>query len=366
MTKSQSKIPFHNLTFHDDFPKLRNVEARLKIFLKCLRQTAQDIEVEAGRMTEDDCLGPYELINDTDERRIKRRGMRFLDCLHSSTGMRHLTDETRARLTSLRGGLPVANIATEHEADEIAAALHAEMPWMAPATEAVWHGLRASAREELPGLRFEPLVLVGSPGIGKSYWARRVAHHLAVPTTLIDATGEPATFALVGSQRGWSTATPGKLMQTVLRERHGGPLVIVDEVEKAGDIHSSKGTRHSLTDALLPLLERMTAENWQCPFFQIKCDMSWVNWVMTANSRQGLPEPLQSRCMVLDLPELTTIQLRHFAETEGVRRGLPDPAMLALMDVFDCGAIENASLSLRTVSRMLDRAQTLACQPMLN
>lgn len=155
-------------------------------------------------------------------------------------------------------------------------------------------------------------------------------------------------------------------MQTVLRERHGGPLVIIDEVEKSGDVHSNKGSRHTLTDALLPLLERMTAENWQCPFFQIKCDMSWVNCVMTANSRQGLPEPLQSRCMVLDLPDLTTGQLRHFAETEGARRGLPDPAMLALMDVFDCGEIENASLSLRTVSRMLDRAQTLACQPMLN
>lgn len=257
----------------------------------------------------------------------------------------------------------MARVATEHEADEIAAALHAEMPWMAPATEAVWHGLRASARG---GLRFTPLVLVGSPGIGKSHWARRLAHHLAVPTTMIDATGEPATFAIVGSQRGWSNATPGKLLQTILRERHGGPLVIVDEVEKSGDIHFSKGTRHSLTDALLPLLERMTAATWECPFFQIKCDMSWVNWVMTANSRQGLPEPLQSRCMVLDLPDLTTDQLRQFAETEGARRDLPAPAMAALMDVFDCGAIINAGLSLRTVSRMLDRAQTLAYKPLLN
>jgi len=110
----------------------------------------------------------------------------------------------------------------------------------------------------------------------------------------------------------------------------------------------------------------MTAVNWQCPFFQIKCDMSWVNWVMTAKCRQGLPEPLQSRSMVLDLPDLTTVQLRRFAEAEGTRRGLPEPAMAAVMDVFDCGAIANAGLSLRTVSRMLDRAQTLACQPMLN
>lgn len=67
-------------------------------------------------------------------------------------------------------------------------------------------------------------------------------------------------------------------MQTVRRDRQAGPLVIIDKVEKPGDAHSSKGTRHTLTDALLPLLEWMTAENWQYPFFQIKCDMSWVNW----------------------------------------------------------------------------------------
>lgn len=56
----------------------------------------------------------------------------------------------------------MTRIATEHEADEVAAALHAEMPWMARATEEVWHGLRASARDGLPGLRFNPLILVGA------------------------------------------------------------------------------------------------------------------------------------------------------------------------------------------------------------
>lgn len=366
MTRCTTTIPFHNLIFMDDIAKLRDVEERWTKYLKRFRREAQEADLTAGKITEEDLVPPYELLDEFDRRRIKRRAMRLLERAHSKTGMYHLSEEHRARLTPLRGGLPVARIATEHEADEIAAALHAEMPWMALATEAVWHGLRASAREGLPGFRFSPLVLVGSPGIGKSHWARRHAHHLAVPATLIDATGEPAAFGIVGSQRGWSNATPGKLLQTILRERHGGPLAIVDEVEKSGDIHSSKGTRHALTDALLPLLERMTAATWECPFFQIKCDMSWVNWVMTANSRQGLPEPLQSRCAVLDLPDLTPDQLRHFAETEGARRDLPAPAMAALMDVFDCGAIINSGLSLRTVSRMLDRAQTLTCQPMLN
>ena len=33
--------------------------------------------------------------------------------------MQHLSAENRVRLTGLRGGLPVARVATEHEADEI-------------------------------------------------------------------------------------------------------------------------------------------------------------------------------------------------------------------------------------------------------
>lgn len=366
MTRATTTIPFHNLTFMDDIAKLRDIEERWTRFLKRFRREAQEADLAAGKITEEDLVPPYNLIDESDRRRIKRRAMRLLERAHSKTGMYHLSEENRARLTPLRGGLPVAKITTEHEADEIAAALHAEMPWMAPATEAVWHGLRASAREGLPGVRFNPLVLVGSPGIGKSFWARRLAHHLNVPTTKIEATGEPAAFSIVGLQKGWGSASPGKLVQTVLRDRHAGPLMIVDEVEKADEVHSNKGSRHTLTDALLPLLERMTARDWQCPFFQIQMDMSWLNFVLTANGRKGLPEPFQSRCVVLDLPDLTPEQLRQFAIAQGTRRGLPEPALQALVDVFDCGAISNARLSLRTVSRMLDRAETLAHRPMLN
>ncbi|WP_254436602.1 AAA family ATPase [Ruegeria arenilitoris] len=237
---------------------------------------------------------------------------------------------------------------------------------MAPATEAVWHGLRASAREGLPGVRFTPLVLNGPPDIGKSFWARRLAHYLEVPATRIDATGEPASFGLTGSQRGWGSAHAGKLVNTVLNSWHAGPLVIIDEIEKADEVHSNKGARHTLTDALLPLLERMTAATWECPFFQVKMDMSWVNWVMTANSRQGLPEPFQSRCVVLGLPDLTTVQLRDFAMNEAARRGLPAPAVEALAVPFETGTVRQGRLSLRTVARMLDRAEALTMRPMLH
>ena len=260
----------------------------------------------------------------------------------------------------------MSRIETEHEADVIASALHDEVPWMSRATEVVWHGLRDSVRQGLSGLRFPPVILIGPPGVGKSHWCRYLARRLEFPMVTIDATGEPASFALVGSQRGWSNAAPGRLVSTILRERHAGPLVIVDEVEKAGNARSTKGTHHALTNALLPLLEPLTARWWSCPYYQVPLDMTWTNYVMTANSRTGIPEPLLSRCVVVELDDLTPSQLQDFARREGVRRCLPDPALTALLDVLDLQPAGARPLSLRTVSRMLDRAERLCGQPMLH
>ena len=210
MTLSKTQIPFCSLNFIDELPRLREVEDRLKETLRQMRN--RKLMAEGSVDHEDDSSLWYQLINDADRKMTKRRAIRFLERLQSLSGMSHLPDPAKTQLNALRDGVTVTQIQTEHKADEIAAALHEEMPWMAPATEEVWHGLRRSAREGLPGLRFNPLVLVGSPGIGKSFWARRLAHHLTVPTTKIEATGEPGTFSLVGTQRGWSSATPGKLM----------------------------------------------------------------------------------------------------------------------------------------------------------
>lgn len=364
MTRATTTIPFSNIKFIDKIPRLSDLTERLTYKLRQIRMELNSREPH--RMADGTPQSSHALITDADTARIRRRAMRYLERLHSFTGTQHLPERDAALLTPLRGGLPVARIETEHEADEIAAALHEEMPWMAPATEVVWHGLRASVHNGLPGLRFDPLVLVGSPGIGKSFWARRLAHHLDVPTTSIDATGEPAAFSLVGAQRGWGSASPGKLMQTALRERHAGPIVIIDEVEKSGNVQSNQGSRHTLTDALLPLLERMTAETWECPYYQIRVDMSWANWVMTANSRWGLPAPLMSRCVVLDLPDLTEAQLKIFVEEQGAKRSLPRPAIDATLEAIQRRmAAAGRTPSLRTVSRMLNRAELMAQRPVL-
>lgn len=106
MTRSTTTIPFHDLTFLDDLPKLRDVEDRRKKFLRMIRRERQNAELDAGQITEEDMVSTYDLIDDLELRRIKRRAMRYLERLHSSTGMYHLDEVNRARLTPLRGRLP--------------------------------------------------------------------------------------------------------------------------------------------------------------------------------------------------------------------------------------------------------------------
>ena len=361
-----SKIPFAKVRFYEDIPKLEVVEDRLQRFLKDLRIARQDAEISAGRLSEDDKLAHHAIVERRDKIRIANRAIAYVERVHSSTGMDHLSERDRARLEPLRHGLTITGISDEHEADTIAARLHEEMPWMAPATEHVWHAMRRSVRQGEPGFRFPALLLVGPPGIGKSFWARRFGELLERPTTKIEATSEPASFSIVGSQRGWSSGEPGKVLTTILREKTASPLVIVDEVEKAGDVTSNKGVRFSITDGLLPLLEVSTAATWQCPYYRIQFDMSWVGWVLTANSSDSLPEPLLSRCPPLTLSNLSREDILKFARRQAERRQLPEAVIGAIEESLAAATSKARVPSLRTVIRMIDRAETIAFMPTIH
>lgn len=103
--------------------------------------------------------------------------------------------------------------------------------------------MRSSLRGGDPGLRQPPVLLDGPPGIGKSAWARHLGGLLGAVTTAIEATNENASFGLVGSQRSWGNAAPGRMINTILMHRVGNPVIIVDEVEKAGRAHFYEGYR---------------------------------------------------------------------------------------------------------------------------
>ena len=103
MTRSTTTIPFHSLTFVDDIAKLRDIEERWTRFLKRFRREAQEADLAAGKITDEDLVPPYNLIDETDRRRIKRRAMGLLERAHSKTGMYDLSEEMRCAWRCLFG-----------------------------------------------------------------------------------------------------------------------------------------------------------------------------------------------------------------------------------------------------------------------
>lgn len=290
---------------------------------------------------------------------IGRRASQAARRYEQASPLFSLKDLERKRILTLSTGVPIIPIPSEHRADEIAAVLHQAFPWMQEANELVWYDMRASAQSESPGLRIPPLLLNGPPGIGKSTWCRKLAELVGVPSLVIDATGEGSGFSVSGLQRGWSNAEAGRPLDLILRERVANPIIVVDEIEKAGSPSSTRDRSPTLVEALLPLLEPGSAQHWNCPFFRIPFDMSWISWILTSNGLSGLPAPFLSRCRVLHVTNIAIADLQAFAHKQAGQRGLSEASITAICDALQQMRAAASPPNLRVVSRMLDRAQVL-------
>lgn len=297
--------------------------------------------------------------------RITSRANKLAKNRVAAAGVSHLKREEYDRLEPSLEGMQVIMAKDQNWADELAAKLHADMPWMARATEYAWHAVRRSAQRGEPVL-IRPVILNGPPGIGKSVWARSLAAALDIPYADVDATKGGAGMALVGVERGWGTAQAGRPLEVMLAKRLANPLIVVDEVCKAKSVTSTRGTSYSFADALLSLLEPATAKAWDCPYFRVRFDMSHISWVLTSNTIENVPEPVRNRCQVIEIPDVTTAQLQEFALKKGVLLELSEAAVEAVViAIAQAPVVTGRRLSLRDVVRMLERAEMLEGRPRL-
>lgn len=364
-----SRFPIMKAKFPDPSLNPRQISSHLARHLKKLR--AGDGSVDLPEEAKEERKWPVD--GEEDQRiRLSMNDMKRVDChaarLHDGilrrTGLSHLDREDRQKLSSLKNGVAMARISSLDHADELVARLHGEMPWMAPATEHAWHAMRRSVREGWAGFRMSPVILEGPPGIGKTYWMRRLGELIGTAKVDVDATGENASFGVVGCQRGWSSARPGRVLECIMARQTGNPIVMIDELEKAGSAKSGRNQSFSLAEALLPLLESSTAADWSCPYYRVRFDMSHVSWIMLTNNLSPLPEPLLNRCTILRMKEIDLPDLIVFARREGQARGLAEASVWSVTEALSKAAPAAPSRpSLRTVLRMLDRAEDLENRP---
>lgn len=211
-----------------------------------------------------------------------------------------------------------------------------------------------------------PLLLVGSPGCGKTSLALSLAS--AFPergSALISMSGKSAAFELCGSDQSWRASDCGLIIKAFIQAGSLSPVIVFDELDKAGTSDT-----HSRADSVfLELLERESARLFTDNFLSLPVDVSNGWFIFTANTLAGIPEPLLDRLAVFFMEPYSYEELLGIAASIVSRLNrsakcpvrFPDPVMRKLV----LGSYGTSS-SVRPLQQNIERVFALKAREALN
>ena len=154
----------------------------------------------------------------------------------------------------------------------------------------------ALCEDSRDALEITPLLLLGPPGVGKTHFARELSQLLGTGMGFLSMSSMTAGWVLSGASSQWKGARPGKVFETLVDGQYANPVMVVDEIDKAGGEHA-----YDPLGALYSLLEHDTAGSFTDEFAEVAIDASQVIWVATANDGRAIPEPIMNRMNVYEV-----------------------------------------------------------------
>jgi ATP-dependent Lon protease len=151
----------------------------------------------------------------------------------------------------------------------------------------------ALCEDSRDALEITPMLLLGPPGVGKTHFARELSGLLGTGMGFVSMSSLTAGWVLSGASSQWKGARPGKVFETLVDGQYANPVMVVDEIDKAGGEHA-----YDPLGALYSLLEHDTARAFTDEFAEVAIDASQVIWVATANDARAIPDPILNRMNV--------------------------------------------------------------------
>ena len=222
---------------------------------------------------------------------------------------------------------PLPLLGGEVDPGQLGQVLAMEFPWAHAIIEALMADLRMRRDAGVRWVRIRPTLLVGPPGTGKTRLAKRFAKLIGLGCGEISCAGSVDNRSLAGTARGWGTANPSLVVLTMQRSGSANPLILLDELEKAG----GTGRNGDIKQTLLGMLEPTTASAWPDECLQVPIDLSQVNFLATANSVEPLRGPLLSRFRVLEMGRPTAGDFQIVLQT--IYRDLAGELQVATTDL---------------------------------